>query len=184
MFKEGSFWHAYNWSAWLVCAVTYNNKKHKEAKDSEPIAVIHKLIGGKKNPKGSYTMIGFQMRSIDKYIPKRTKVETIDDKQMLIEIELPQPTDGTALTYERLQNAYEAWKAEQPLSKKDDDEDDGEKPQKPASKPHPQAPTVLTSVEAQLLAWPLEQHSPIETINFVAEMKSKLAAIFIQESDH
>lgn len=177
MFKEGPFWHAYEWSAWIICAITYNNKKHKEAKDSEPIAVIHKPIGGKK-PAGSYTMVGFQMRSLDKYVPNRVKVETIEDKQMDITIELPKTTDGTEITYERLQKAFEAWKAEQPLSKKDDDDDD--KPQKPASKPHPQAPTILSEVEAKLLAWPLEQHSPIDTINFVAELKKELTMIFTQ----
>ena len=32
MFKEGSFWHAYEWSAWIICAITYNNEKHKRDK--------------------------------------------------------------------------------------------------------------------------------------------------------
>ena len=182
MFKEGSFWHAFEWSAWLICAVAYNNEKHKREGDSEPISVIHKHIGGKKNQKGSYTMVGFQMRSIDKYIPKRTKFDNVDDKQILVEIELPQPTDGTELSYERLQKAFELWKSEQPFSKNDDD--DEEKPPKPASKsPHHQAPTVLTDVESQLLSWPIEQHSPIETMIFVGELKSKLADIFKQERD-
>ena len=178
MFKEGSFWHAYEWSAWIICAITYNNEKHKRDKDAEPIAVVHKPIGGKK-PAGSYAMVGFQMRSLDKYIPNRVKVETIEDKQMDITIELPKPTDGSEITYERLQKAFEAWKNAQPLSKKDDDDDNA--PQKPQPKPpHPQAPTVLTDVEAKLLAWPLEQHSPIETINFVAELKKELTMIFTQ----
>ena len=122
MFKEGSFWHAYEWSAWIICVITYNNEKHKRDKDAEPIAVVHKPLGGKK-PAGSYAMVGFQMRSLDKYIPNRVKVETIEDKQMDITIELPKPTDGTEITYERLQKAFEAWKNAQPLSKKDDDDD-------------------------------------------------------------
>ena len=182
LFKEGSFWHAFEWSAWLICVLTYNNEKHKQAKDSEPIAVIHRHIGGKKNPTGSYTMVGFQMRSVDKYIPNRTKFETIDDKHILVEIELPHQ-EGTSLTYELLHNAFEKWKSEQPFSKSDDDEED--KQQKPQSKqPHHQPPTVLTDVESQLLAWPVEQYSPIETMMFVAELKQKLSAIFKQEKDN
>ena len=119
MFKEGSFWHAYEWSAWLICVITYNNEKHKRENTGDPIAVVHKPIGG-KNQQGTYTMVGFQIKSLDKFVPNRLKLETVDDKQMDIEIELPH--DDTPLTYERLQKAFEDWKGQQKLSKKDDDE--------------------------------------------------------------
>lgn len=119
------------------------------------------------------------MRSLDKYVPNRVSIETIEDKQMDITIKLPKPTDGSEITYDRLQKAFETWKAAQPLNKKDDDDDNAT--QKPQPKPpHPQAPTVLTDVEAKLIAWPLEQHSPIETINFVADLKKELTMIFTQ----
>ena len=178
MFKEGSFWHAYEWSAWLICVITYNNEKHKRENTGDPIAVVHKPIGG-KNQQGTYTMVGFQIKSLDKFVPNRVKLETIDDKQMDIEIELPH--DDIPLTYERLQKAFEDWKCQQKLSKKDDDDDD-EKPQKPRQ-PHQQAPTILTDIEAQLLAWPLEQKSPLDTIRFVADIKAQIAAIFTKDRD-
>ena len=120
-----------------------------------------------------------QIKSLDKFVPNRLKLETIDDKQMDIEIELPH--DDTPLTYERLKKAFEDWKGQQKLSKKDDD-DEIEKPQKPRQ-PHQQATTILTDIEAQLLAWPLEQKSPLDTIRFVADIKAQIAAIFTKDKD-
>jgi hypothetical protein len=172
MFKEGSFWHAYEWSAWLICVITYNNEKHKRENTGDPIAVVHKPIGG-KNQQGTYTMVGFQIKSLDKFVPNRVKLETIDDKQMDIEIELPH--DDTPLTYERLQKAFEEWKGQQKLSKKDDD-DESEKPQKPRQ-PHQQSPTILTDIEAQLLAWPLEQKSPLGCCSTSTSLLRMLPAI-------
>ena len=41
--------------------------------------------------------------------------------------------------------------------------------------------TILTDIEAQLLAWPLEQKSPLDTIRFVADIKAQIAAIFTKK---
>ena len=65
-------------------------------------------------------------------------------------------------------------------SEKKDDDDDDEKPQKPRQ-PHQQAPTILSDIEAQVLAWPLEQKSPLDTIRFVADIKAQIAAIFTKK---
>lgn len=188
LFKEGPFWHAYEWSAWIICTMTYNNKKVKENKSGEPLAVVHSPVS-KKKPQETYTMVGFQMQSFDKFIPKRVKQEPIEDKQIDITIDMPQPTDGSTVDYQRLKAGFDKWKSEQPITKKADDED---KPQKPTKTEKAAAATstptatiatqILTDIEAELMAWPTEQKSLIDTLTFVNRLKGELAKRFIQKT--
>lgn len=37
IFQMGDFYRAYEWSAWLIVAITYNDRVRKETKDRKPL---------------------------------------------------------------------------------------------------------------------------------------------------
>ena len=78
-----------------------------------PLTVTRNEIASSENE--TFCKVGFPMKSVEKFIPARTGFEAIDDNHLVITIPLPQPSDGTAVTYERLAEAVEKWKEEQPI---------------------------------------------------------------------
>ena len=87
----------------------------------EELAVTRNTIASAEGE--TFCKVGFPIRSVDKFIPNRTDFTPIDDSHLTITIALPQPTDGSEVTYERLSEAFEKWKESQPIKKpKDKDE--------------------------------------------------------------
>ena len=81
LFKEGAFYRAYEWSAWLIAvivnAATGNNLAitKKKAKDSDD----------------TFVFAGFPLTSMEKYIPKEAQLSftPVSDDQIDITVELP-----------------------------------------------------------------------------------------------
>ena len=113
LFKTGTFYTAYEWSAWLTAVVSFNDEVRKQTKSRMPLTVTRNAIAS--NEGETFCKVGFPMKSVEKFIPVRTGFEAIDDNHLVITIPLPQPSDGTAVTYERLAEAVEKWKEEQPI---------------------------------------------------------------------
>ena len=113
LFKTGTFYTAYEWSAWLTAVVSFNDEVRKQTKARMPLTVTRNEIASSENE--TFCKVGFPMKSVEKFIPARTGFEAIDDNHLVITIPLPQPSDGTAVTYERLAEAVEKWKEEQPI---------------------------------------------------------------------
>jgi len=175
LFKEGPFWHGHEWSAWLIKVVCYTEAVREQTKDKKVLRVIHKQIS--KN-EATYVFVGFQIKSLEKFIPQRQSFSQPDDDHIDITIELPTPSDGTELNYERLQQAFEKWKSEQPI--KTDDNTQSETVSVPARSGHPHhemAPRRLTEIMSDILAWPIEQKTPLECINYISDIKQQLAAL-------
>ena len=88
LFKEGSFYHAYEWSAWLVSEVAYNDEVRQQTQDRKPLSVTHKRV---KNTDGTFAFVGFPLNSLDKYIPQSCQMDfkAVSDTQLDIYIELP-----------------------------------------------------------------------------------------------
>lgn len=107
LFKMGDFWRAYEWSAWLIAVITFNDTVRMATKDRKP---IHVTRMARTDTEGSYCFVGFPVRSVEKYIPERENFESVTDKHVVITITLPQPTDGSELSEERFQDAINQWK--------------------------------------------------------------------------
>ena len=120
LYKTGSFYSAYEWSAWLIAVITFNDEVRMRTKDRKPIAVTR--IPMAKSDE-TFCRVGFPLKSIEKYIPTRLNYEAEDDKHIVITVALPQPKDGSEVTYERLAEAVAKWKAEQPLKQPKDKKD-------------------------------------------------------------
>lgn len=166
LFKEGGFYRAYNWSAWLIVTFSYNDEVRKETKDRKPLAVSRKKL---KNSDDDFVFVGFPLKSLDKFIPGNIGFNPITDTQIDVTINLSYDDDTT---YEILQEEYETWKDGIKIS------EDKSKHEKTISENVTIAPRSISSVMAQVLSYPLESKTPIENMEFISLLKSQLASLF------
>lgn len=69
LFKMGDFWRAYEWSAWLIAVITYNEKVRMTTRDRKP---IHVTRMNRTDVEGTYCFVGF---------PVWVKVERMNEKE-------------------------------------------------------------------------------------------------------
>ena len=82
LFKTGTFYTAYEWSAWLTAAVSFNDEVRKQTKSRMPLTVTRNEIASSENE--TFCKVGFPMKSVEKFIPARTGFEAIDDSHLVI----------------------------------------------------------------------------------------------------
>ena len=190
LFKMGDFWRAYEWSAWLVAVITYNDKVRMATKDRRPLKLIRKTLA---NSDDTFCFVGFPIKSIGKFIPERTDFKSNDDKHLICYIDLPQPTDGTEVTYERLSEAATTWKNAIEISTKEDIVDeDGNVIEKPARQKTAPAATTEQQLQVQqqpaampvggglisrISGYHLQDHTDIENRMFIASLQQMVAQI-------
>ena len=98
LYQEGSFYRAYNWSAWL-CHRFINQFK-----------VTHKSL---KGIEGSVLFIGFPVTSIDRFFPGY-QINDVGDKAK--DILLPSETVPDDMDLDMMQTDYVTWRDSIPLS--------------------------------------------------------------------
>jgi len=165
LFKEGGFYRAYNWSAWLIVMVAYSDEVRKDSPDRKPLNVSRKKV---KNGEGDFAFVGFPLKSVEKFIPHYTDFKSVNDTQLDISIELP-PTE-TELSHELLEQTVEEWKQTIPITE--------DRPKRDADETARTAPRSITAVMAQVLSYPLEAKTPMENTAFISTLKQQLAAFF------
>ena len=170
LFKMGDFWRAYEWSAWLISVITYNDAARQATKDRKPIYVTRMK---RTDIEGTYCFVGFPVRSLEKYIPTRENFESIDDKHVVVTITLPQPTDGSELNEELLVTAVNQWREGIELKKKKKDKADSSADDSMAGNQHPTGNGILS----QIMAYPLSERTAIENIQFIQSLKQQVATI-------
>ena len=166
LFKEGGFYRAYNWSAWLIVTFSYNDDVRKETKDRKPLAVSRKKL---KNSADDFVFVGFPLKSLDKFVPNNIGFNPITDTQIDVTVDL---SYGDDTTYDDLYEEYETWKDSVKMS------EDKQKHEKVISDNVTIAPHSISSVMAQVLSYPLESKTPIENMEFISLLKSQLASLF------
>ena len=174
LFKTGTFYTAYEWSAWLTAVVSFNDEVRKQTKSRMPLTVTRNEIASSENE--TFCKVGFPMKSVEKFIPARTGFEAIDDSHLVITIPLPQPSDGTDVTYERLAKAVEKWKEEQPVKVAKEKRPVGEATGTVIAAAEP-LPTGKTGIIAQILSYPLSERTPLENFQFISSLKQQIAQI-------
>ena len=165
LFKEGGFYRAYEWSAWLIVTMAYNDEVRQQTGDRKPLNVTHKRS---RNSDETFVFVGFPLKSAEKFIPQRTSFETISDTQIDITIELSWDDD---LSYDSLNEAFLKWKEGQPIQEPKQRREDG--PVTTGTAQH----STLTGIMSEILAWPLEQKTLIENTAYLSSLKQRLAAL-------
>lgn len=189
LYKTGSFYSAYEWSAWLIAVITFNDAVRMQTKERKPIAVTRLPM---KDSNETFCRVGFPLKSIEKYIPTRLDFNSEDDKHIVITVALPQPQDGSEVTYERLSEAVEKWKAAQPLKqpkdKKDSDPQEDTDRQPEQGKPKRTLMSLIQEAQQQqspaqgglimqIMSYQLSQHTPAENYEFIQRLQLQIASI-------
>ncbi len=156
LFQEGTFYRAYEWSAWLCVRYIQQFKPTKRMF---------------KNENASIVFVGFPVTSLEKYTVSGAEVAVAEDKSVCLvlpETMIPAPMDSQELAVE-----YEHWKQSVPLTENSKKELEVAERGVAATG----RPVRLTEVLQKILAYPIEQRSPMESMAFLADMKQEIAEI-------
>ena len=151
LIPESTFYRAYEWSAWLC---------HRYVSQFKP---THRLL---KNTEDSVVFVGFPMTSLERHTPEGATVAEQEDKT--VAVILPETVFGEKVTIDQLQTDFANWKKSVPLVKT---KEQGTKNQDKNVKSEASVEEVLK----RILAYPIEQHSPMEAMAFLSEIKQQLS---------
>ena len=185
LFQMGDFYRAYEWSAWLIVVIAYNDEVRKQSKDRKPLKLSHKQLA---NSEDTFCFVGFPIKSMEKFIPTRTGFESTENKHIIVTITLPQPKDGTEIDYERLSKAFTEWKTAISVSNKEDIIDENGNPRPPKPKTDKKTPVTTTTqvatatvasggIISQILGYQLQEHTDIDNRMFIASLQKQIAGI-------
>jgi len=132
---------------------------------------IHVTRMNRTDVEGTYCFVGFPVKSVEKYIPERENFESVGDKQVTITINLPQPNDGSMLSYERLNEAFESWKEGIELTERK------KRDERPVAVAQQQTQPTGGGILSQIMAYPLSERTAIENIQFIQSLKQQICAV-------
>lgn len=153
-YLEGSFWRAYEWSAYL------SRNFPSELKDNERLNAIKKVT--KKCEEG-YVQVGLQLQSFDKYFPNITDNENMfemKNKHIIIHAK-SYFNDIDLSDYESILNE---WKYTIKLS-------DKENKKYKEIKNEYNANPILDSMLKEIIRCPIESNSLIENLQFLSYIR-------------
>ena len=172
LYREGTFLRAFNASAWLLATFVYNDEFRKQIGGKQPLQVQHLM--SKTN--GDYIFAGFPVASIDKYVTMCDKRDENSDVVVLTMCDIIAPLFQTAEEYEE---AYAKYLASLPPAKEKKDkpkqqqsfnsEDDGA---------NVMASGGLFEILRSIVAYPLEEKTPLETVDEFRRLKRLALRMF------
>ena len=172
LYREGTFLRAFNASAWLLATYVYNDEFRKQVGGKQPLQVQHLM--SKTN--GDYIFAGFPVASIDKYVTMCDKRDENSDVVVLTMCDIIAPLFQTAEEYEE---AYAKYLASLPPAKEKKDkpkqqqsfnsEDDGA---------NVMASGGLFEILRSIVAYPLEEKTPLETVDEFRRLKRLALRMF------
>lgn len=156
LFPEGTFYRAYEWSAWLCCRYINQFKATRREVKGELVETV--------------VFIGFPITSLGKFLPEGAQMSSNEDKS--VSVTLPIDVFQGGKDTEALKGTYEQWKESVPLavSRKGSVKDDLKNTS--VTQPH-----RMSEIMLRILAFPVEQKTPMECMNFIAEVKQDIAKL-------
>ncbi|MBQ8957227.1 MAG: hypothetical protein IJ057_01780 [Bacteroidales bacterium] len=153
LFPEGTFYRAYEWSAWLCCRFINQFKPtRREVKGEMGETVV---------------FIGFPVTSLGKFLPEDAQMVANDDKSVTITLLM-----SVAQEQDLPKQGFEEWKTSVPLVAPRRGSVKEELKNMRDDQPH-----RMSEVMLRILAFPVEQKTPMECMAFVAELKQDLAKL-------
>lgn len=183
LFREGSTYKAYEWSAWL-CREHGTTDEHLQQVGAKRLNPVHRNV---KNTGGSVIFVGFPFASIDKFLPKTSQIsfQPVDDNRIDIAIELPADQFGDNLNYDALRQKFSEWKLAFPV--KDEKKDKGADGVSRSTETDelltlltggPAKPMRMSDILAELVALPVEDITPNDALKLLRILKRQAAALF------
>ena len=172
LYREGTFLRAFNASAWLLATFVYNDDFRKQLGGKQPLQVQHLM--SKTN--GDYIFAGFPVASIDKYVTMCDKRDENSDVVVLTMCDIIAPLFQTAEEYEE---AYAKYLASLPPAK---DKKDKPKQQQSFNSEDDGANVMasggLFEILRSIVAYPLEEKTPLETVDEFRRLKRLALRMF------
>ena len=162
--KEGEFYRAHDWSAWLMSTFPIGEAVNK------PLNITAKKL------KDGYidAWVGFPATSILKYIPNDGSIDfnPVSDTQIDVKIELP--AEIGEVSFENLNRMKEEWKASLQFNEK------GKRLRHEERDIFEAAPKVLrfSEIANLIISFPLESKSPVEAWEFLRQLRKQIAAMY------
>jgi hypothetical protein len=142
----------------------------------------------------TFCKVGFPFKSIEKFCPNRQDFEGVENDHITFRIPLPQPQDGSEITFDRLREAVDKWTEGYEIKppKKTEEEMKQIKAQRKAEKanagtttaPVTHAPTqqpvpqgMQGGLIQQILSYPLSERTPMENYAFIQQLKQQITSI-------
>lgn len=154
--SEGTFYRAYEWSAWLC---------HRYVSEFK---VTHRQI---KNTEESVVFVGFPITSLERYVPENASVVEMEDK--VIALILQENIWGDGFNLEESQADFTNWKSCVPLAKSKTSKSKIVKNEDDNSVKVESIEDVIRCI----LAYPIEQRTPLETMLFLSQVKQQLSEL-------
>ena len=150
--KDGKFFRAYEWSAWLIKTVVCTEEMQKERGDQKMLTANRYVT-----KKGEYVSVGFPLESLAKFMIGFEDFDpnTVDD-------------------YAELLAVFEEWKHALP----EKDTKQAQKASRTTSNVDTDGGRVgMFQILSQVLSYPIESKTPAENAEFIATLKRQLSSL-------
>ena len=148
LFADGSFYRAYEWSAWLCC--TYIKQ----------FQVTRRFI---KSADSDMLFVGFPQTSLSRLLPEGCETVEQGDGPLLLSL----PETLMKGDFDRTQE-FANWKSTIPMAEAKE-----KKPQPTLA----DRPVSMTGVMKRVMKYDVLQHSPIECMQFIQDIQRQLVEI-------
>ena len=190
MYKTGQFYTAYDWSAWIISVISYTDAVRNQTKDRHPLTVTRIKMATSDT---TFCKVGFPFKSIEKFCPLRQDFEGVENDHITFRIPLPEPTDNSEITFERLRDAVDKWTESHEIKppKRTKEEMEQIKAERKAGNSENNISTQATTKDSsaktsntqgggliqQILAYQLADSTPMDNIAFIQRLKQQITAI-------
>ena len=157
LFPEGTFFRAYEWSAWLV--VTH-------IKDFKVTRREIKAVGR------DVCYIGFPQESLEKWTPEHAVVSDRTDGGK--DLQIPAQTRREYADTTAMKADFEHWRGSLPIS---EFKESASKAKTRPQQGEPECDLTARELMLKVLAYPVEKKTPLETMDFVTQVKTQIAKI-------
>ncbi len=130
------------------------------------LKVTRRLLKGGED----IVFVGFPLTSLERYTPANSNVKPYGDA--CVDLLLSFPVFPSDASIESLQSSFANWKQSQPLTEASKKKQQEEKAIADRNT-HPR----LTDVMLRILSYPVEQHSPMECMAFLSDVKQQISNI-------
>ena len=158
LYREGSFYRAYEWSAWLFV---------RHVSDFKVTCRVFKAV------EQAVAFIGFPLTSAGKFMPDGFTAKPLSDSSLQVSFPSSLIADDADLA--ALAQEFAQWKQSVPVA-----ESQRQKLMTTEANPstsHFSRPQSLTQIMQRVLAYPIESKSPMDSMLFLADIKQQLSAI-------
>lgn len=166
LFKEGSWWRAYEESAFICHNYNYSS----QLKDDEKLKPTHRKY---KDIDDSCIFVGFPIKSISKYLPGIENYTYYNEDMSILTIDVSEFLDPNI----DIRNEYIKWKNYIPLKTKEKTPKENNQNNQSKNNDDNDRYMKMVMLAQEIISYPIENKTMIENIMFISNLKQKFINI-------